>query len=111
MDDRTPLGVACALLVLTAAPAQSQETNELPLFREKGCHACHSVDVTLLGPSYEAISLLHAARKETMVEILVQKIIAGGGGNWGLAPMVPNEHLTEDEAREMAEWILGLQSD
>ena len=100
---------ACTSIMLTAA--RSQQTDELPLLREKGCHACHTVEVTLLGPSYRAIALLHAARKETMVEILVQKIIVGGGGNWGLVPMVPNEHVTEDEAREMAEWILDLAPD
>jgi hypothetical protein len=31
----------------------------------------------------------------------------GGGGNWGLVPMVPNQWVTEAEARRMAEWILG----
>lgn len=115
-ERRFPLGgallviaVFCASSTLLAVRGHSQEADELPLLREKGCHACHSVDVTLLGPPYEAISLLHAARKETMLEILVQKIITGGGGNWGLVPMVPSEHVTEDEAREMAEWILELE--
>ena len=116
-ERRFPLGgallvivVSCASLTLLAVRSHSQETDELPLLREKGCHACHSVNETLLGPPYAAISLLHAARKESMLEILVQKIISGGGGNWGLVPMVPSEHVTEDEAREMAEWILELES-
>lgn len=40
--------------------------------------------------------------------VLARKIVLGGGGSWGLVPMVPNEHVTLDEARAMAEWILAL---
>lgn len=103
------------LVVASFAPMalfaeQGESVKELPLLKENGCHACHSVDVTLLGPPYKAISLLHSANKETMREVLIQKIISGGGGNWGLVPMVPNEHVTEDEARDMVEWILELES-
>lgn len=101
-------GLACALA--TVSVKGQSLPNEPPLLREKGCHACHAVEETLLGPSYQAISLLHGARKDVMVEILAQKIIVGGGGTWGLVPMVPNETVTEEEAREMAVWILGLES-
>ena len=95
-----------------ALPSWATPTNaeELPLLREKHCHACHSVDTNLLGPPYRAISLRHAANKEAMREVLVQKIITGGGSNWGLVPMVPNEHVTEKEARKMVDWIFQLES-
>ena len=106
---RTLLLIACASLTLLATPGQTEETDELPLLREKGCHACHAVDQMLLGPPYKAIALRHSTRKETMLEALVQKIIDGGGDNWGLAPMVPNEHVSEEEARVMAKWILELE--
>lgn len=104
------IAASCVGLILIAGPGHSEETEELPLLRDKGCHACHAVDVMLLGPPYTAIAALHSARKEIMLEVLIQKIISGGGGNWGVAPMVPNDHVTEDEAREMAEWILSLES-
>ena len=35
-----------------------------------------------------------------MLEVLAQKIIIGGAGNWGIVPIVPNEHLSLDEAHE-----------
>lgn len=79
------------------------------LLAERHCDACHHVSRTLLGPSYEAIAARHAARKDAMVEVLAHKIIVGGAGNWGVVPMVPNEHVTVDEARAMARWILALQ--
>jgi cytochrome c len=44
-----------------------------------------------------------------MVDVLAEKIILGGGGNWGFVPMVPNEHVTEADARRIALWILGLE--
>jgi cytochrome c551/c552 len=43
-----------------------------------------------------------------MAEVLAQKIISGGGGNWGLVPMVPAPHVTLEEARLMAGWILDF---
>ncbi len=36
------------------------------------------------------------------------KIIVGGTGNWGVVPMVPNEHVSIDEARAISRWILDL---
>ncbi|MYA30889.1 MAG: c-type cytochrome [Gammaproteobacteria bacterium] len=115
-EQRPPLGkrlrvvaASCVSLILVAGPGHSEGTEELPLLREKGCHACHSMDVVLLGPPYTAIAALHSARKEVMLEVLIEKIISGGGGNWGMAPMVPNDHVTEDEARAMTEWILSLE--
>lgn len=35
-------------------------------------------------------------------------IVAGGGGNRGLTPMVPNQRVSLEDARLMAEWVLSL---
>ena len=100
-------GLLCTVIAGWAS-AQSDEADEPAIFRDSGCHGCHSVDTLLLGPPYRAIAALHAARKDVMIGVLAQKIIVGGGGNWGVVPMVPNEHVTEAQARQMAEWILRL---
>jgi cytochrome c len=76
------------------------------LITQKRCDACHDVTATRIGPPYAAIALRHRADKESMVEVLARKIVLGGGGNWGVVPMVPNEHVSLDEARAMARWIL-----
>ena len=73
------------------------------------CYACHDRDTTLIGPPYKAIALRHQQNKQVALNVLTQKIIHGGGGNWGQVPMVPNEQLTEAEARSMAEWILNIR--
>jgi cytochrome c551/c552 len=76
----------------------------------KRCNACHDVSATLIGPSYVAIALRHAQDKDNMVEVLARKIVLGGGGNWGVVPMVPNEHVSLEEARTMARWILEVRA-
>ncbi len=78
------------------------------LAEKSRCVACHDLTRTLLGPSYQAIAARHSANKKLMVEVLAQKIIVGGAGNWGVVPMVPNEHVSLEEARAMSRWILNL---
>jgi cytochrome c len=96
------------LLLLAASSAHADPDDVGALLREKRCVACHDMDKTLIGPSYRAIAARHAASKSVMVDVLAQKIIDGGGGNWGVVPMVPNEHVSLDEARRIADWILSL---
>lgn len=72
------------------------------------CYACHQMESLSLGPPWQAIAARHASRSELMTEILAGKIVRGGGGNWGNIPMVPNQRVSEEEARKMAEWILSL---
>ena len=43
-----------------------------------------------------------------MVDVLARKIVDGGGGNWGLVPMVPNQWVPIEDARVMSAWILDL---
>jgi cytochrome c len=100
---------ALTLLFAHASTLQADELDGETLATEKRCVACHDLDRNLLGPSYEAIAARHSANREVMVEVLAQKIIIGGAGNWGIVPMVPNEHVTLDEARAISRWILNLQ--
>jgi cytochrome c551/c552 len=76
------------------------------LMSQKRCDACHDVKATRIGPPYTAIALRHRADKNDVVEVLARKIVLGGGGNWGVVPMVPNEHVSLEDARTMARWIL-----
>ena len=75
------------------------------------CYMCHQMTDTLLGPPYVAIAARHAANKAVMTDVLATKIVQGGGGNWGWVPMVPNQWVSIEEARVMADWILGLSAD
>lgn len=88
--------------------AQDNDSGER-LAREHRCYACHAMEEALIGPPYQAIAARHAAaQKDVMVKVLATKIILGGGGNWGVVPMVPNEHVPEPDALAIARWILDL---
>ncbi len=95
-----------ALAAAVTASAQAPDGEELA--GAKRCFACHDMDTVLLGPPYRAIAARHAGERDVMIDVLAQKIIHGGAGNWGVVPMVPNEHVSLSEARAISEWILGL---
>lgn len=101
------LAIALAGCCLWGGIATAQEPGET-LVEQARCYACHSLSETSLGPPYIAIAARHASRRAIMVDVLARKIVHGGGGNWGLVPMVPNQWVTIDEARQMADWILSL---
>jgi cytochrome c len=70
------------------------------------CYSCHTLKNPLLGPPYQTIALRYGANREQMTDILAHKIVLGGGGNWGLVPMVPNEQVSDEDAHIIARWIL-----
>jgi len=95
--------------VLATSPLFAQDASEgANLVNEYRCYACHDMDKALIGPPYQAIAARHAGQKEVMEKVLATKIILGGGGNWGMVPMVPNEHVPEQDALIIARWILAL---
>ena len=93
---RTDSGVAVAS-TLPSAEA---------LIADAMCYACHELDSASLGPPWRAIAARHGGQKELMVDVLASKIVHGGGGNWGVVPMVPNQRVGLEQARVMARWVL-----
>lgn len=101
-------GATVLLATLLHAAAQAQQSGET-LVDAARCYACHQMSETSLGPPYQAIAARHGGNKDLMIDVLARKIVRGGGGNWGNVPMVPNQWVTIDQAREMATWILNQQ--
>lgn len=104
MNRRFGLLLAACLPAATTADDADVEA----LLTERRCDGCHNRNEALIGPPYRAIAARHAGQGSHMVDVLAAKIVAGGAGNWGPVPMVPNEHVSAEEARAMARWILGL---
>jgi len=75
------------------------------LYKTKGCVACHAVDNKIVGPAYKDVAEKYAD-DENAVETLAGHIKNGSSGAWGPIPMPPN-NVTEDEAKELAEWVLS----
>ena len=73
------------------------------------CKACHSLDKSSVGPSFNAIATRYNGQP-TVVDPLAQKIMKGGSGAWGKYAMSAHPALAMQEAREMVRYILSLSS-
>lgn len=98
--------ILAALLSFSMLHAQAADMDGAKLVQARRCYPCHNMTQTLIGPPYKAIASRHAKHKDIMVDVLAEKIIVGGGGDWGVVPMVPNEQVSRKEARVIAKWIL-----
>jgi len=78
---------------------------------DRHCNACHAVNDQLIGPPLLAVAARYgaAADQQRIIEVLAEKIRLGGGGNWGVVPMVPNANLSTEEARRLVVQILALK--
>ena len=70
------------------------------------CLSCHKVDAKLVGPSYQDVA---AKYSEADIDMLAQKIIDGGKGNWGDIPMTPHAGMSKENAQKMVKYILSLR--
>jgi cytochrome c len=96
---------ACALLLCTLG-AQSAGANP-ELARAHHCMNCHQLDHKRVGPGFREIAARYANDPGAEVR-LSEKIRLGGAGAWSAVPMPAND-VTQDEARTLARWILGLK--
>lgn len=77
------------------------------LVEENGCVACHSLNTRSLGPSYTEVALRY--RDQENRDMLVQKIIQGGEGNWNMGRAMPaHQFIEEAEVKKMVSYILSL---
>jgi cytochrome c len=100
--------------ILPAAMAQRCLADSAPLpaaLIDRHCNACHAVSDQLIGPPLLAVAARYgaAADRQRTVEVLAEKIRLGGGGNWGIVPMVPNANISTEEARGLVLQILSLK--
>jgi streptogramin lyase/cytochrome c551/c552 len=93
--------------VATAAVSAAGAADGASLVRTNRCYGCHHMTEPLLGPPYKTIAARYGTNRELMTEVLARKIVLGGGGNWGVVPMVPNEQVSATDAHAIAAWILN----
>ncbi|QBA21779.1 c-type cytochrome [Chryseobacterium indologenes] len=78
----------------------------LKLIEGTDCLTCHKIDSKLIGPSYQEVAAKYSVAD---LDMLAQKIIDGGKGNWGEIPMTPHTGLSKENARQMVKYILSLK--
>jgi cytochrome c len=79
----------------------------LAVMRAGTCFSCHRAAEKSAGPAYIEIARRYAAEPGAR-ELLVQKILRGGSGVWGEAPMPPHPQHSEEQGQLMLDWILSL---
>lgn len=95
-----------AAAALTAAHSVSADE---ALFKSKPCVACHTVDTQLVGPALKAVAAHHADQDPAAAKAqIIKSIKEGSTGVYGPIPMPPNQ-VTDDEASQLADWILSLK--
>ncbi len=97
--------VFCAGTMASASQGASAGAAGEKLIQSSDCSSCHAADHTLVGPSYTAIAKRYKGQPEA-VDKLIAKVKQGGSGNWGAIPMTPHSNLTDEQLKEMVEWIL-----
>ena len=87
-----------------AKPAYSGKA----LLAASDCKACHQVNAPAVGPSFIAVANRYKD-KEGSVAQLAEKIIKGGGGNWGkVHVMSAHPQVSDSDAKEIVKYIFSL---
>lgn len=90
--------------VETTAKTPAEEG--LELIKGADCLSCHKDTEKLVGPSYQDIA---AKYTEADTEMLAEKIINGGQGNWGDVVMRPHSGMSKETAKKMIQYIFSLK--
>lgn len=80
------------------------------IMAKNDCRTCHNAQVKTVGPAYVDIAKRYKNVPEN-VEKLVQKIINGGSGVWGIAAMSAHPSLKPEDAKAMIGYVLSLDED
>ena len=79
------------------------------LVEDGGCMRCHGFARPYVGPAFQQIAGRYRGRADA-AEYLARTIREGGAGEWGRAIMPRHPHLTQEQALQMAGWMLSLPS-
>lgn len=104
------LGAVWAVSCASPTVYADQTAPGLALAQRSACMGCHQVDAKRVGPPFRSIGERYAAGDDrgATVQYLAGKIRFGGQRAWGAVPMPAQRQVNEQEAKELAEWILSL---
>ena len=89
-------------------PANPLEDKALALIGQSDCVTCHKINEAVTGPAYIDVAKKYE-NTPANVEMLVEKVLKGGKGNWGEVPMLAHPALSKEDATTMVEYILSLK--
>lgn len=71
------------------------------------CMRCHGVDRRYVGPAFNQVAARYQGRSDA-IAYLAGKIRNGGAGEWDRALTPRHPQLSEEQARQMAQWVMSL---
>lgn len=74
------------------------------------CYSCHADKEKIVGPSFKTIAENNAG-KNNAEEYLENKIKNGSLGVYGEIPMQPHQFISENEIKQICQYILNLKND
>jgi cytochrome c len=80
----------------------------LELARAKNCLGCHQLDSKRVGPSFQGIAQRHGDQPGSL-DYLTSAIRQGGRGRWGAVPMPAQPQVNQQDALQLAQWIITLR--
>ena len=89
------------------APAAGAALGGKALVQGGDCMRCHGFERQYVGPAFRQIADRYRGRADA-ADYLARKIREGGGSEWGRALMPRHPHVTQEQALQMAGWILSL---
>ncbi|MFY0991910.1 c-type cytochrome [Halomonas sp. C05BenzN] len=103
------LSLTLSFLFLGASSASAEPEDMRQLAEEKQCLSCHArEDDTPRAPGFTSIAAKYSGTE--MREYLIDVVMMGGEKHWGSAVM-PEPHeraeVSEEEAEQLVDWILG----
>ncbi|MGE4335870.1 MAG: c-type cytochrome [Pigmentiphaga sp.] len=104
------LALAAGMATAGAMPAAATDTHGPALARSNACLACHQIDARRVGPPFREIGkrYAHAGDPAATIEYLAGTIQKGGRGRWGAIPMPAQPRVSDEDAQELAKWILEM---
>ena len=95
----------------TPAGGASTAANDkaLEMIGSLDCTTCHKISEKNIGPAYTDVAKKYETT-DANIDMLAEKVIKGGSGNWGTVPMTPHPALSADSAKEMVRYILSLKN-
>jgi cytochrome c len=90
----------------TTKAAGTPDNKGEALMANSDCNTCHNAQSKIIGPALVDIAKKY---KEGDIDMLAEKVIKGGSGNWGTVPMTAHPDLPIADAKEMVKYVLSVK--
>ena len=81
--------------------------DKLEIMESLDCRSCHKNNEMSMGPSFLAVSTKYK-NNPNAIAYLSNKIKKGGSGVWGNTAMPAHPDLSDENAKTIVNWVLGL---